>query len=78
VAGLGRRRWGAFLLDESERSKQVLEARSHLFRALPEEDGQALVEYSLILLLIALVTIGALTSIGTAVSGIISSVAAAL
>jgi Flp pilus assembly pilin Flp len=56
----------------------VLEARSHMFGALPGEDGQALVEYSLILLLIALVTIGALTSIGTAVSGIISSVAAAL
>jgi Flp pilus assembly pilin Flp len=49
-----------------------------MFGALPGEDGQALVEYSLILLLIALVTIGALTSIGTTVSGIISSVAAAL
>jgi Flp pilus assembly pilin Flp len=56
----------------------VLEARSHLFGALPGEDGQALVEYSLILLLIALVTIGALTSIGTTVSGIINTVAAAL
>ena len=56
----------------------MLEARSHMFAALPGEDGQALVEYSLILLLIALVTIAALTSIGTAVSGIISSVAAAL
>jgi pilus assembly protein Flp/PilA len=56
----------------------VLEARSHLFRALPEEDGQALVEYSLILLLIALVTITALTSIGTTVSGILTTVANAL
>ena len=53
-------------------------ARWHMVAGLPEEDGQALVEYSLILLLVALVTIAALTSIGTAVSGIIQSVAAAL
>jgi pilus assembly protein Flp/PilA len=56
----------------------VLKARWHMVGGLPEEDGQALVEYSLILLLVALVTIAALTSIGTAVSGIIQSVAAAL
>jgi Flp pilus assembly pilin Flp len=56
----------------------MLDRRSHISAAILQEDGQALVEYSLILLLIALVTIGALTSIGTAVSGIISSVAAAL
>lgn len=56
----------------------MLELRSHIFAVIPEEDGQALVEYSLIILLVALVTITALTSIGTAVSGIISSVATAL
>ena len=56
----------------------MLEARSHMFGALPGEDGQALVEYSLILLLIALVTVGALTSIGGAVSAIITNVAAGL
>ncbi len=32
------------------------------------EDGQALVEYALVLLLIALVTVAALTSIGVSVS----------
>ena len=41
------------------------------------EDGQALVEYALILLLVALVTIGALTAIGTSVSGIINNIAGA-
>jgi pilus assembly protein Flp/PilA len=56
----------------------VLKPRWHRVAPLHEEDGQALVEYSLILLLVALVTITALTSIGTAVSGIIQSVAAAL
>jgi Flp pilus assembly pilin Flp len=49
-----------------------------MIAAIPEEDGQALVEYSLILLLVALVTIAALTSIGTSVSGILNTVAAAL
>jgi pilus assembly protein Flp/PilA len=56
----------------------MFESKSHIVAVVPEEDGQALVEYSLILLLVALVTIAALTSIGTAVSGIISAVAAAL
>jgi pilus assembly protein Flp/PilA len=56
----------------------MLEGRSHIVAVAPDEDGQALVEYSLILLLIALVTIAALTSIGTTVSGIINAVAAAL
>jgi pilus assembly protein Flp/PilA len=69
---------GASLLDENGRSEEVLGKRSHIFAAIPEEDGQALVEYSLILLLIALVTIAALTSIGNTVSGIINAVAAAL
>jgi pilus assembly protein Flp/PilA len=56
----------------------VLEARSHIFATILEEDGQALVEYSLIILLVALVTITALTSIGTAVNGILTTVAGAL
>ena len=57
---------------------QVLESRSFTFALASDEEGQALVEYSLILLLVALVTIAALTSIGTSVSGIIQTVAAAL
>jgi Flp pilus assembly pilin Flp len=56
----------------------MLDRRSHISAAILQEDGQALVEYSLILLLIALVTVGALTSIGGAVSGIITNVAAGL
>jgi pilus assembly protein Flp/PilA len=56
----------------------VLELKSRIFAAVPDEDGQALVEYSLIILLVALVTITALTSIGTSVSGIITNVAGAL
>ncbi len=63
---------------DSKEGELVLEPRWHRVAPLLEEDGQALVEYSLILLLVALVTITALTSIGTAVSGIIQSVAAAL
>lgn len=56
----------------------MLDTSSHISAATLQEDGQALVEYSLILLLIALVAVGALTSIGAAVSGIITNVAAAL
>jgi Flp pilus assembly pilin Flp len=61
-----------------EGATQVLEPRSLIVALASDEDGQALVEYSLILLLVALVTIAALTSIGTSVSGIIQTVAAAL
>jgi Flp pilus assembly pilin Flp len=60
------------------RSDEMLDARPYISAAISEEDGQALVEYSLILLLIALVAVGALTSIGQAVSGIITNMAAAL
>ena len=61
-----------------EGARQVLEPRSLIFALASDEDGQALVEYSLIILLVALVTITALTSIGTSVSGIITTVANAL
>jgi len=39
------------------------------------EEGQALVEYALILSLIAVVCIGALTALGVGVSGILSQIA---
>lgn len=42
------------------------------------EDGQALVEYALILSLIAVVCIGALTLLGTNVNDILNQIAAAL
>ena len=42
------------------------------------EDGQALVEYGLILGLIAVVCIGALTALGTGVEGLLQDIVAAL
>jgi pilus assembly protein Flp/PilA len=42
------------------------------------EEGQALVEYALILSLIAVVCIGALTLLGTNVNDILNQIAAAL
>jgi pilus assembly protein Flp/PilA len=42
------------------------------------EEGQALVEYALILSLIAVVCIGALTLLGTNVNNILNAIAAAL
>jgi Flp pilus assembly pilin Flp len=56
----------------------VLESKRLVLTLASAEDGQALVEYSLIILLVALVTIAALTAIGTSVSGIITTVAGAL
>ena len=46
--------------------------------AFGQEDGQALVEYALVLLLIALVTVAALTSIGVSVSSAITNMASGL
>jgi pilus assembly protein Flp/PilA len=43
-----------------------------------EEEGQALVEYALLLSLIAVVSIGILTALGTSVSSIFSQVNSAL
>ena len=42
------------------------------------EDGQALVEYALILFLIAVVSIGVLTVLGTNVSTVLQSIATAI
>jgi pilus assembly protein Flp/PilA len=39
-----------------------------------KEDGQGLVEYALILVLIAIVVIGILTALGTKVSGVFSNI----
>ena len=47
-------------------------------RVRTQEEGQALVEYALILALISVVAIGALTAIGVNVLAILTSVAAAL
>jgi pilus assembly protein Flp/PilA len=45
------------------------------FGELSREDGQALVEYGLILALIALVCIAGLTALGVSVNGLLQSVA---
>jgi pilus assembly protein Flp/PilA len=42
------------------------------------EDGQALVEYGLILALAAVVCVGALTTLGTSVQGILNGIAGSL
>lgn len=46
-----------------------------MMRVLKEEEGQALTEYGLILGLIAVVTVGALTMMGTNVNKMLSSIA---
>jgi Flp pilus assembly pilin Flp len=52
--------------------------QSRLSLAAREECGQGLIEYSLILFLIAVLAFGALTLIGTNVTSILSSVATKL
>ena len=42
---------------------------------LQREEGQGLVEYALILVLISIVAIGALAAIGTSVQGVLQTVA---
>ena len=57
----------------------LLEYLQEMFiRVRTQEEGQALVEYALILALISVVAIGALTAIGVNVLAILTSVAAAL
>jgi pilus assembly protein Flp/PilA len=53
----------------------MMDLISHLRR---REEGQALVEYALILSLIAVVCIGALTLLGGNVNSILNQIAAAL
>ena len=53
---------------------QTLAARIQLAKMRTEE-GQALVEYALIVSLIAVVAIAALTLTGTSISGILNSIA---
>ena len=48
------------------------------YRALADEKGQALVEYALILLLVATVCVGILSSLGTSTDALIAKVAADL
>jgi pilus assembly protein Flp/PilA len=52
---------------------QSLTARIHLAKMRAEE-GQALVEYALIISLIAVVCIAALTATGTSISGMLDKI----
>ncbi|OQA20152.1 MAG: Flp/Fap pilin component [Chloroflexi bacterium ADurb.Bin360] len=45
---------------------------------MPREEGQGLVEYALILVLIAIVVIVVLSLLGTQISGIFSTIAATM
>jgi Flp pilus assembly pilin Flp len=47
-------------------------------RRLGQEDGQVLFEYALILGLVALLTVGVLTSLGHTVSGLLNHVSSSM
>ena len=51
---------------------------AYLRARLGREEGQALVEYALILFLVALVCVGSLSAIGVSVSAAINAMAAGL
>lgn len=48
---------------------------AELHRVTNRQEGQALIEYALIISLIALVAIGALSAVGTNVKGILNTIA---
>ena len=52
--------------------------QSAIFAFRNREDGQALVEYALILALVSVVAIGSLTLLGTNVNNVLSQIAAAV
>jgi pilus assembly protein Flp/PilA len=58
--------------------KEVQEMFKHLIATLKDEKGQALSEYGLILALVAVVAIGAMTVLGTNVSGVLTTIGNAL
>ncbi len=50
----------------------------HLFSKRSQEDGQGLVEYALLLVLVAVVVVGILSMLGSTVHGVFTEVVAAL
>ncbi len=56
----------------------MIEFMQQLAARIRREEGQAMVEYALILGLVSVVAIGALTLIGTDVNGVLTAVQAAL
>jgi pilus assembly protein Flp/PilA len=59
-------------------SELILKLTNLYNRAMEREEGQGLVEYALILVLISIVAIGALTAIGGSVNTVLQTVANAL
>jgi pilus assembly protein Flp/PilA len=56
-------------------SELILKLTSVWNRAMEREEGQGLVEYALILVLVSIVAIGALAAIGTNVTNVLQTVA---
>ena len=56
-------------------SELLLKLNNLWNRAMEREEGQGLVEYALILVLVSIVAIGALAAIGTNVSNVLQTVA---
>jgi pilus assembly protein Flp/PilA len=56
-------------------SELILKLTNLYNRAMEREEGQGLVEYALILVLVSIVAIGALAAIGTNVTNVLQSVA---
>ena len=59
-------------------SELILKLTNVWNRAMEREEGQGLVEYALILVLVSIVAIGALAAIGTNVNNVLQTVANAL
>jgi pilus assembly protein Flp/PilA len=56
-------------------SELLLKLNNLWNRAMEREEGQGLVEYALILVLVSIVAIGALAAIGTNVTGVLQTIA---
>ena len=56
-------------------SELILKLRNVWNSAIEREEGQGLVEYALILVLVSIVAIGALAAIGTNVTNVLQTVA---
>ncbi len=50
----------------------------NLLRKLSREDGQSLVEYALIIALVAIVLVAGLTALGTGITGTLTSITGSL
>jgi pilus assembly protein Flp/PilA len=59
-------------------SELILKLTNAYNRAMEREEGQGMVEYALILVLVSIIAIGALTAIGQNVNSVLQTVANAL